>query len=230
MAIRLNDGGVNFLEQLSGGEPDSRQPFTWMYWAMDRAAAHDSFGSYTFIGNGAFSNYLTHRVDSDTTTIALATNAGQDNAAVSVDQNVWHHWALVREAEDGDVVLYRDAVEVARVTLDATALALADNIGVGLIPGTGLNTYIDVAYMRLWEVALIISEIEDELYSTTPVRSSNLYDYWLFASGALVDGENGHDWSTGGTPTFVADPTLPSPPSSISIPVIVHHLRQQGIT
>lgn len=84
-----------------------------------------------------------------------------------------------------------------------------------------------IAHWRIWEASLSDADILAESASLTPVRSANLWADYRFESGSLtVDSSgNSRDLTANGTPTFVADPTL----STTSIPVVMQHLRQQGI-
>lgn len=223
MAIEINDGGTNYIYNLSGGLPDFRNPFDWMSWIRDRTTSHDGNGSYFFAGNGGFDYYLTNRVNSGGVELALAAGQPnvQDDSGVNVEQNTWKHHRVFRTALSGDLVYQINLVEVARVTFDATSEGAMDNVSVGIIHGTGLLTYADYAFMRLYETMLTEEEAEAEYYSETAVKTSDLYDAWQFSSGALLDGaHNGHDWTAANSPGFIADPVLPTPPGGNIVPLL----------
>ena len=128
--------------------------------------------------------------------------------------STWYPMAVV--TRQGSGVLESDGYSgatVAGITLGASLSSIdtADTSASFSIGGTGAeNMGISVAYCRIWNAELTLSEIKAEFGSTTPVRTSGLYADYRFGNGALTTDSsgNGHTLTVNATPVFTADPTI----------------------
>lgn len=74
-----------------------------------------------------------------------------------------------------------------------------------IVGNNGFNNWLNgsIAQLRVWSAALTSTELLAEYHSTTPVRTSNLWAAYSFASGPQTtdDSGNGRTLTATGTPT-----------------------------
>ena len=230
MGASLNASGTGFL-YINSGALDDNNAYAVMCWMRLRENAGGGDNCLIMFNNGFFGNYEYANTGSDGETLGIGANTGSDTDG-AIPINTWFHICLTRTATNGTIEVYVNGVLVADTASNATGRSTADLFNVGGIAFVGQITPIDVAYMRAFAEYRDAPAIAAEMNSPTVIDGTAIYGEWLFPNDgnflADTSGEGNH-WGTIGTPLWVDDPVLAPPPSGVSIPVILHHLRQQGI-
>lgn len=202
--------------------------YTWMGWFYPTAVSgthtlfslNDNAGNYDFIG---LISGLTLYIETQDLSTSLSTLAAA---------NAWYHITIQRAADGNSLHLYINGVEDGVGFSDiAGGRAPATRMEMGGFESGNANPFVgNEAYIKAWNAALSGAEILAEVNSAAAVRTSNLYGEWKTPLGATRTADtsgNGRDWTEVGTLTDSSD--YPFGGSTPLIPVIMAHLKQQGI-
>jgi hypothetical protein len=128
-----------------------------------------------------------------------------DESASVVGTNAWHYLALVRPSGT-ELVLYLDGVEIAALESDA-AIERPDVTGLYMGAAMAAGRLI---YLRAWERALSVAELDYEMRSRSSVSEDDLFSDWpLTIHTDLRDHWGAADLTAGGTPSTNASTPLP---------------------
>lgn len=229
MGVRVNNGGAGHFLWLpvATGLPNINAPNWWQSWIRVRNGG-TFFGSVMIAFDGSFNPYEYLGFDSDNTTLRIASSSGSDvsdfQPTIGTGEDDWFWVAMGRHNTTGDWRLYAGDFDnppalAASVASDATGRNPIQAVSLSYITGSGQETQSDFAYMRWVEADRTLEQLTEEYYSATPVHTGSLYAHWAFTDDANIFndqkvGGTPRNWTTaGGTPIFVADPILPTPPA-----------------
>ncbi|MEF3695272.1 MAG: LamG-like jellyroll fold domain-containing protein [Candidatus Cloacimonadota bacterium] len=111
----------------------------------------------------------------------------QQDTAVAVNDNSWHHIAVVNNVSANTVEMYLDSFKVAV----ATGYYFANYTAGDFTVPSGFTGYLDD--LRLWEAVRDSSQIVDAMSIVMPSNSAGLKGYWAMNEGIgtmLFDGTN----------------------------------------
>jgi hypothetical protein len=206
MAIRF-DNSADYIYRNSG-VIDFNAPYTVAFWgkiSVDRND-HTSFLAVMIVGFSAL-DYVAANSDGTTNRVARIFGSTTDDLGTNLVVGTWYHFALVANGSALD--LYLNGVLDANISHSIAGRSAANWMGLGSADSfSALNGC--VAYARAWTDDLSQAEIEDEINSTTAVRTANLWADWpLEVHTDLTDvSGNGRGWTASGTLTTEDGPEL----------------------
>jgi len=173
--------------------------------------------------------------------------AGNDARAATTagpSASAWFHAAYVESAVDSRAVYLDGANKGTNATSSTPTAPDATAIGRNSdsTPGQYWSGY--VAEAGIWNVALTDAEVASLAagYSPLFVRPQSLVAYWPLIRDEDQDRVGGYDMTAYNTPAVAAHPAIiypaqvyqsfsaaGAPPAGPSIPVFMHHYRQQGM-
>ncbi len=114
-------------------------------------------------------------------------------SGTTVNDNIWHHFAAVRDGND--LILYVDGNEVSRETNN---ISINNNLNfrIGrLVPNLPRHFDGSLDEIRIWNTARTQEEIQDNLFNTLEGNEQGLTAYYQFddASGTIFDQTNNNN-------------------------------------
>ena len=188
------DGTDDFVAHGDINALDSAANATWMFWAYIQTVAADGF-----IEKGTAQIYA-YLPSADTSNFATG-QAGtweKKTTTAPVVANVWAHWAVTYDggvADPDKIVIYKNGV-AQTLTGSNPGTTLSDQganaVNVGRTQGVN---YIDaiLALVKVWNATLTAAEVQNEMNSYRPVRTTSLL-LW----SPYDDGTSARDYSGAG--------------------------------
>lgn len=222
MSARYNASGDSVSR--TGNLLDYNSVYTfmgWFYISVD-LSANSTFASLSRTSDNfdafGFTDALALR--------SLVRNGGGPTIVTGSTLTVgeWNHIAMVRIADDDKDIFLNGVVDITN-TLTIAARAAITLATVGSNVGDAARYDGRSALIREWDTNLSAAEIVTEMNSATVVKTANLVnDVPLSTNITALTGTN---FTENGTITYEDDPPFGGGPS---IPVIMNHLRNQGIS
>jgi hypothetical protein len=208
MAVQI-DADSEWLTATTGLPAAS--PHTVACWVRYDTGLRDQ-GPWLLYNGGAYWGIYTF----NGTNVAGA-NGGTDYTITTLTVGSWYYLVVVKPNNTSKNTWYA-AEGATTVTAGGGGASTSNTFTPNLLSIGGWSPYFvmsrcSIAHFRIWDAALSQAEVEAELVSATAVRTSNLNREYRFANGALTtdSGAGARTLTSGGTPTFTADPTFPSP-------------------
>ena len=153
--------------------------------------------------------------------LAISTNDGYTTVA-SPANTTWFYWFLRSNGTNSYQAGWKTTGAWTTVTLTATLTWTPAVVWVG---NDSYDEWLDSASerVRCWDAALTNTELDSELASATPVRTSNLRANWPLVSDANDTTANGYNLTTVGSVSYVSGPTFSD--TSVVIPALLRRQR-----
>lgn len=214
MAIRLNNGGTSDYVYFDGSAAPLRTvgdsiPFTMACWARIRGGA----GTRRVISKiGAAQGFTSamHALRAESTNDFEINNGSSSATLTPVTIDTWFYLATVPTGVFSGDGYHGTSTTLTPVSGLLSTSAAMGHLMVGAYDASGSDAApVEVAYLRCWQAALSESELEAEMVSTTPVRTSNLWLSWAFDSDATDGSGNSRNGTVNGsTFSYVAQPSI----------------------
>lgn len=244
MAIRTDAVGDSLT--LSSGLPTSTSlsVCAWVKLTTDRNN-YQSFFHFYYSGFGSQDVFLS--TDSDGTTLNLF-DGGAAVAGVNMTVGVPYWIGFTRTNTTRSLFYAALTDSTPTVATDATTQTITATLTTLYSMNDFYSEWVDgtIAAAKIWNgAALSQSQMFAERWSILPRTLGGLYDFWPMFPGTserLRGYYAAHNWTAGGTLADEASPPVPfgywlrgggpvaAATPGVSIPVIMHHLRQQGIS
>ena len=245
MARLFDDGSSQYLSVASA--PVTDYPFTLSAWANsndDTIAQYvlslgdlsepDDFFVVRFVGNQGGDPVEFLRVSSGSASNCQATSG--------YTANTWHHLCAVGSASN-DVAMFIDGGNKG-TSNDDRAANNWDGCRIGTSADSTPSSYMSgaIAHAAIWNAALTDAEVAALAAGADPrtIRPESLAAYWpLVRTDQDIVG--GYDMTATNNPTWADGPGAEMGPARVHvglgaeeeptyhIPVVMHHLRQQGV-
>jgi hypothetical protein len=161
--------------------------------------------------NGAYSNQIRLMMSSTGGFWRVMDGSDYDAPALTMSVGTWYFFGIAVNGTTATYVHGAVGGSLSNGTFSPTdpgSIAMNGNDFAG---AGAANITVDLHGVRVWNAALSVADLEAEAASLTPVRTSGLRSDSLRGadlSAHLADPEAANDWSTTGTVTAVAGPTL----------------------
>ncbi len=192
------------------------------FWAQQ--AATNPVGTYTLINQGGANGLTIGFEDSSSGSelfVTAPSPSGSSSPTITLTyptDDLWHHWAVVYDANTGDLTLNVDGGDVpfsvngSTTTVTSTAAGtLSTTSNPFTISGAASFTGA-VAEVRIWNTAIseaqILAYMNQNGVPSTSASIANLVADWSFAKSIGDSAKNGPSLNLGGaSPSYVAAPS-----------------------
>ncbi|NIQ10454.1 MAG: LamG domain-containing protein [candidate division Zixibacteria bacterium] len=159
----------------------------------------------------------------------------------------WNHAAAVSSSSTSHYVYMNGTASTEGTNSASFGTVDTTVIGASAEGSSNLSDYFNgyLGEIGIWDAALTSAEINALAAGVSPllVRTGSLVSYWPLIRDEDQDRVGGYDMTAYNTPTVVAHPPViypaqvyqsfaaaAAPPAGISIPVVMHHRRQLGMS
>lgn len=211
-SVRFDASGEKYSRSATGLGAVAFTRCCWVKIVVDRNAVSSILGC-----DNAGAGYNSLVLMSNGTALGCIRNTGDGTSAVDLTVGVWYFVAdfhPVGAATTGGWYYQTEG----QATLNAVASgALTTNPLVDAwtftIGNDGFSSFLNgsIAQVRVWAAVLTQAELLAEYHATSPVRATNLWAAYSFASGPQTtdNSGNGRTLTAAGTPTLdAAGPTI----------------------
>lgn len=129
---------------------------------------------------------------------SYSSGGGDQIGATTISKSAWHNLAITISAGNVLKTYVDGTIDVSAGTHSTSITPTSLRLGAssaGDATWTGLRFYA----LKIWNAELSGAEITAEQASYSPVRATNLYDYWELPNVTTLTGVNGHNFTRNGT-------------------------------
>ena len=209
MSVRIDASGDYLRRTANLPAANAFTQCAWFYYVATRSAYAFFLGCEDATTNATKWNLLGFR---DTNAFEITVTSGDTTFASNPATGAWHFVALTGTGTTltGYHWTAAGVLQTATATLDASFTPAAFWFG-----SDSYNEWVNcrLSHMRLWDVALTQTQLQQEMWRSRPVNLASLNGNWNGYPGAterLRDyGPNARNLTAGGTLTDEAGPPLP---------------------
>ena len=210
-----NAGSNNDYMQL-GACWDHNAAYTWMAWIKLTTDTNAFAVPFCTAASASVYEGDAVRTTSGGTLLkaftVISNTFNQGSSGGDLSDAGWHHAALVRSTTFA-LDLYFDGSIVSSESTSVASRGSAADAFLTIVSQTDAAPRTNIfegriAYMKVWQAALDAGEIAAEMASVQPVRTANLWDWWLLSGGNYAGQYAGHDWIKNGSIADAADPPV----------------------